>query len=99
MSIVINSITDYDEFTPIVQFGDLQTGYFRSERRCPKCGRCLNTNGEGKFQCPGCGHKDEQDVSKLKAAGLDYAFHVRARQAIFYRNEKILKHADNLGSL
>ena len=60
---------------PLYEMGDLQTGYFKSERRCPECGRCLNTNGTGKFQCPECGYCDKKDVSKLYAAGLDYNFH------------------------
>lgn len=47
---------------------------FRSERRCPRCGRCLNTNGHGAFRCPRCGFHDRQNVRKLYAAGLDYNF-------------------------
>ena len=66
-------------FDTFYQPGDLQIGYFRSERRCPRCNRCLNTNGTGRFQCPECGYKDRQNVSRLFAAGLDYNFHARRR--------------------
>lgn len=63
--------------------GDLQSGYFRSERRCPECGRCLNTNGTGRFRCPECEYRDIQDVSKLHAAGLDYVEYIPKKAAVF----------------
>lgn len=44
----------------------LYGGYFRSERRCPKCNHALTTNGKGTFVCLICDYRDHQDVSKLK---------------------------------
>lgn len=58
-------------------------GFFRSERRCPKCGRCLNTNGKGEFRCPQCEYRDRQDVRKLYRAGLDYNFSHKHNKAGF----------------
>ena len=46
---------------------------FMTQRRCPKCARRLVTSGTGRFWCEGCGFADEQDVSGLRRAGLDYA--------------------------
>ncbi len=46
--------------------------FFASQRRCPKCGHLLSTNGEGRFKCHFCPFNDTQNVSKLLKAGLDY---------------------------
>ena len=49
-----------------------KVAYFLTMRRCPKCGRGINTNGKGDFVCYGCGYRDHQDVSKLLASDLTY---------------------------
>ncbi len=79
MSYGIMAYSVVDGLDPFYTPGELQTGYFRSERRCPECGRCLNTNGTGRFQCPECNYTDRQDVQTLKVKGLDYNFHTPKR--------------------
>lgn len=53
----------------------IYVSFFQSMRPCPKCRHKLNTDGNGRFVCPSCGYEDKQDVSKAKAAGLDYPWH------------------------
>jgi len=60
----------------------LYSGFFRTERRCPECGRAMTINGRGTFKCRGCRYADWQDVSKLYAAGLDYPCPTRNKGAL-----------------
>jgi len=66
----------------------LYSGYFRTERRCPECGKRMQTNGNGDFRCLPCDYQDKQDVRWIKEAGLGYKFtaHSKGQCAVFGSN-------------
>jgi hypothetical protein len=84
-----NAVSMNEGFSPYFEDGEIPIMFFRSERRCPKCRRCLNIDGKGDFRCPGCDYTDKQDVSKLYAAGLNYNVHSRKPMRAYLANYNI----------
>ena len=78
----IASYSIRDGFAERTDLVGLWDGYFRSERRCPRCRRSMFTNGKGAFRCAGCDYHDKQDVRKLYKAGLGYNFSAKHNNGV-----------------